>query len=293
MKKNTAHKIFNSISVGKPLIPVEGTPFNQWFNNNLHLSKPVATRLETRNFSAWFDDAPVLNDICVTFNKHQINCIVGPSGGGKSTLIRSINRINDAVEGFATQGEIRFNGVDIYAPAIDATQLRTEIGMVFQKPCVFPKSIVENVLFGLQHLKKLSSRQKHAIIEEKLKAAALWNEVEWRLNDQAATLSIGQQQRLCIARTLAVNPTVMLLDEPTSSLDPVSTRAIEELMMKLRDQYTIIFVTHDILQARRIADKLIFICEGKVIEQGDKEKLFTHPEKKQTWEYLNNAYCKC
>lgn len=248
--------------------------------------------IDVRQFSASFKQARVLENIDLSFINHQINCIVGPSGSGKSTLIRSINRINDDIATFSHQGEIFFNGKNIFQEK-DATLLRTKIGMVFQKPCVFPKSIRENVLFGLQYSKKLSKQQKQAIVEEKLKAVSLWNEVEHRLNDQANALSIGQQQRLCIARTLAVNPQVLLLDEPTSSLDPASSRAIEDLMLQLKHRYTIIFVTHNILQAKRISDRLIFMCDGRVIEQGDKEKLFNDPDKQQTRDYLNNEYCRC
>jgi phosphate transport system ATP-binding protein len=165
--------------------------------------------------------------------------------------------------------------------------------MVFQKPCVFPNSIRENVLFGLQFNRTLSVQQRQVIMEEKQKAVGLWDEVVQRLDSPAKELSLGQQQRLCIARTLVVDPQVLLLDEPTSSLDPVSNRAIEDLMLQLKDCYTIIFVTHNILQAKRIADHLIFMCDGKVIEQGDKEQLFNNPDKKQTWDYLNNEYCYC
>lgn len=248
--------------------------------------------IQVQQFNAWFERNHVLNDINLSFNQHQINCIIGPSGSGKSTLIRSINRINDDLSTFRYQGNILFRESSVYAEK-DATTLRTQIGMVFQKPCVFPKSIAENVLFGLKFCKKLSAHECRTIVEEKLKAVALWPEVKHRLDEPATALSIGQQQRLCIARTLAVNPDVLLLDEPTSSLDPVTSRAIEDLMLQLKERYTIIFVTHNILQAKRIADRLIFICDGRVIEQGNKEKLFKSPEQQQTWEYLNNEYCQC
>ncbi len=248
--------------------------------------------IEMIEFDAWFEDHQVLNKVNLSFDKHQINCIVGPSGGGKSTLIRSINRINDEVDGYHVQGDIQFGNTSIFNNK-DATGLRTRIGMVFQKPCVFPKSIEENILFGLRFGKKRTDRERSAIVEEKLKAVALWDEVKHRLSHSATALSIGQQQRLCIARTLAVDPEVLLLDEPTSSLDPVSSRAIEDLILQLKDRYTIIFVTHNILQARRIADQLIFICDGRVIEQGSRDTLFNHPQQRQTWEYLNNEFCQC
>ncbi len=248
--------------------------------------------IKMQQFNAWYNQIQVLKNINLQFNLHQINCIIGPSGSGKSTLIRSINRINDDTASFKHKGEILMKGINILAEQ-DVTVIRKQFGMVFQKPCVFPNSIRENVLFGLQFNHSLSRLQRQAIMEDKLKAVGLWNEVQQRLDSSATELSLGQQQRLCIARTLVVDPQVLLLDEPTSSLDPVSNRAIEDLMLQLKDRYTIIFVTHNILQAKRIADRLIFMCDGKVIEQGDKEQLFSNPSKQQTWDYLNNEYCYC
>ena len=248
--------------------------------------------IKMQQFNAWFDNIQVLKDINLQFNLHQINCIIGPSGSGKSTLIRSINRINDDIATFRHQGEILLKGTNLLAEQ-DVATIRKQLGMVFQKPCVFPNSIRENVLFGLQFDNTYSQQQRQAIMEDKLKAVALWNEVQQRLDSPATELSLGQQQRLCIARTLAVGPQVLLLDEPTSSLDPVSCRAIEDLMLQLKDRYTIIFVTHNILQAKRIADRLIFMCDSQVIEQGNKEQLFNNPVKQQTWDYLNNEYCYC
>jgi phosphate transport system ATP-binding protein len=251
------------------------------------------TIIDAKNFNVWFHEHHVLNDVSVGFQENQINCIVGPSGSGKSTLIRSINRLNDTAEGVFFKGAIEFNGKNIYHKSVDETSLRKEIGMVFQKPCIFPKSISQNVLFGIQHLRKLSKLEKMQIVEETLTAVSLWKEVSHRLNEKADTLSIGQQQRLCIARTLAVNPEVIVLDEPTSSLDPVSTRAIEDLMLTLKEEYTLVFVTHDILQAKRISDHLIFMCNGQVIEQGSKEQLFNSPKEEQTRSYLIDEYCEC
>lgn len=256
----------------------------------LRQSRPV---IEAKHFHVWFGEHHILQDISVRFCSNRINCIVGPSGGGKSTLIRSINRLNDEVEGAVLEGEISFDGKNVYDRDVDETQLRKKIGMVFQKPCIFPKSIRDNVLFGIQHLRKISKQEKARIVEDNLRAVSLWKEVCHRLGDRADTLSIGQQQRLCIARTLALNPEVLMLDEPTSSLDPVSTRAIEELMLQLKAEYTLIFVTHDILQAKRISDHLVFVCNGKIIEQGTKDKLFDHPDQQQTWEYLHEEYCDC
>ncbi len=263
--------------------------------NGLEEAKNIL--VEINGFNAWFNDFHVLKDVCIGFREKRINCIIGPSGSGKSTLIRSINRINDDVDGFLYQGDIHFNGDihgrSIYHKDVDVNRLRTKVGMVFQKPCVFPKSIYENALFGVKHLKKLSKHEKFQIVEENLNAVSLWKEVSNRLHEKATTLSIGQQQRLCIARTLAVKPTVILLDEPTSSLDPVSTYAIEKLMLQLKEYYTIVFITHNIVQAKRIADYLVFMCEGQVIEEGTKEKLFSNPDKQQTRDYLSNEYCEC
>ncbi len=253
----------------------------------------ITAAVEINDFHVWFDEAPVLRGISLALQKHRINCIIGPSGSGKSTLIRSLNRMNDDVEGYSFKGSIHFDGEPILRKSVNVATLRTDIGMVFQKPCVFPKSIAENVLFGVQYVKKLSRQERLHLVEANLKAVSLWKEVSHRLHDRAGSLSIGQQQRLCIARTLAVKPKVILLDEPTSSLDPVSTRAIEDLMLELRQEYTIVFVTHNIQQAQRVADQLVFMCNGGVIEQGPKQKLFGNPENEQTRKYLNEEYCDC
>ncbi len=257
------------------------------------VGKTLKEVIQIKNFQVWIKENHILANIQLSIPKNEITCIIGPSGSGKSTLIRSINRINDGISGLNIQGEIIFNGLSVNDKDVDVAQLRTQIGMVFQKPCVFPKSIKENVLFGIQHLKNLSKLEKLQIAEEHLKTVSLWKEVSHRLNDKAISLSLGQQQRLCIARTLAVKPEVILLDEPTSSLDPVSTRAIEEMMVKLKENYTIIFVTHNIQQAKRIADNLIFICDGKVIEQGPASRIFSCSTNPQTKAYLRDEYCDC
>lgn len=249
--------------------------------------------INTSAFNVWIKDAHILDGINISIPKNRITCIVGPSGSGKSTLVRSLNRINDEISGIKIQGNAHFEGSDIYDENTDTALLRSKIGMVFQKPCVFPKSISENVLFGIQHQKKLTKIEKLEIVEENLKAVSLWKEVSHRLNNPASSLSIGQQQRLCIARTLAVKPQVILMDEPTSSLDPVSGRAVEETILKLKEKYTLVFVTHNIQQAERIADHLVFLCDGKIIEQGPVNKLFQNPESARTKEYLKNEFCDC
>jgi phosphate transport system ATP-binding protein len=249
--------------------------------------------LQTEKLNVWINNTHILDNISVKIPKNRITCIIGPSGSGKSTLVRSFNRINDDVEGFCSEGQLLFNNEDIYDPKTDVAILRSKVGMVFQKPCVFPKSISENVLFGIKRQKKLSAIEKLQIVEENLKAVSLWKEVSHRLNDSAASLSIGQQQRLCVARCLAVKPEIILMDEPTSSLDPVSARVVEQTILDLKKNFTIIFVTHNIQQAERVADQLIFLCDGKIIEQGPVNKLFQNPEKQQTKEYLKNEFCDC
>jgi len=249
--------------------------------------------LKASGLNVWIDQSHILSDIDLSIPENEITCIVGPSGSGKSTLIRSFNRINDDVNGINIQGSLQYNHIEIYSNDKDTALLRSKIGMVFQKPCVFPRSISENVLFGVQHQRKLNSIEKLKIVEDQLKAVSLWKEVSHRLNDEASSLSIGQQQRLCIARALAIKPEVILLDEPTSSLDPVSTRFIEETILKLKEHYNIVFVTHNIQQAERIADQLVFLCDGKIIEQGPVHKLFQNPDNQQTKDYLKNEFCDC
>lgn len=249
--------------------------------------------LNISNFHVKINSTIILKDINLTVAKNNITCIIGPSGSGKSTLIRSINRINDDVIGYKKEGEIHFQNNSIFTKNTDVASLRKDIGMVFQKPCVFPKSIAENVLFGIQHSKKLSKIEKAEIVEKQLKAASLWNEVSQRLDALGSSLSIGQQQRLCIARTLAMEPQLILLDEPTSSLDPLSTRAIEQIMLDLKKEYSIIFVTHNIDQAKRIADHIIFMCDGEIVEQGTASEILTNAQHPRTRSYLINEYCDC
>jgi len=256
-------------------------------------SSQQVNAIRLSKFGVWIKESHIVDNVSLDIPENKITCIIGPSGGGKSTLLRSLNRMNDELNGLVTEGEIYFKGKEIHQKEIDLVSLRADVGMVFQKPCVFPKSISENVLFGVQHHKKLSKLEKLHIVEECLKTVSLWDEVSHRLHDKASSLSIGQQQRLCIARTLAVKPKVILLDEPTSSLDPVSTRAIEEMMLKLKDKYTIVFVTHNIKQAKRIAHKLVFVCNGKVIEQGDSETVFNNPMSSQTRDYISEEFCDC
>lgn len=262
--------------------------------NKEGFEKPAGkTTILTRKLNVWFHEAHILKDIDIELKENSITGIIGPSGGGKSTLIKSLNRMNDEIEGFKYSGEIHFNQTNIYSNNILIHDLRKQIGMIFQKPCIFPKSIFENVLFGVRHTRKLDYTLSCAIVEENLRAVSLWKEVSGRLHDKAITLSIGQQQRLCIARALAIKPKIILMDEPTSALDPISTLAVEELIRELKNQYTIVCVTHNMEQARRLSDNIIFMCEGKLIEQGNKERFFSSPRQQQTKDYLKWNSCEC
>ncbi|MCL4140904.1 UNVERIFIED_CONTAM: hypothetical protein GTU68_037416 [Idotea baltica] len=253
-------------------------------------AKPSAFVIE--NFSAWFDQHCAVSQLNVEIPAREITCIAGPSGSGKSTILRSLNRINETVEGFRTEGSIKIEDSDLIDDYPDLTELRSKVGMVFQKPCVFPRSIRENVLFGIRG-EKLNSAERSKIVMESLCSVALWTEVEHRLDQPATSLSLGQQQRLCIARTLAVNPDILLLDEPTASVDPVSARAIEDLVLSLKKHFTIIMVTHNIQQAKRIADNLLFVCNGQLIEGGPKDFMFSCSAKEKTRTFLNEDFCAC
>jgi phosphate transport system ATP-binding protein len=242
--------------------------------------------IELENVNVWYKNLQILKSLQIGFLKKSITCIIGPSGGGKSTLIRSIDRINDETEGFKLKGSVLLNGVDVYSDETDVSEVRRRIGMVFQKPTVFPRSILENVVFGLLPYKKLSKSEALEIAETHLKAVFLWKEVSHRLHEKATTLSIGQQQRLCIARTLALKPEVLLLDEPTSSLDPVAAAGIESLILQLKKDYTIIIVTHNLNQAKRVADQVVFLHEGSVVEIANTNTFFDAPNMPQTRDYI-------
>jgi len=220
--------------------------------------------------------------------KNQVTAIIGPSGCGKSTLLRTLNRMNDFIDSFNTDGIIKFDGDDIYAADADPVEIRRRIGMVFQKPNPFPKSIYKNITWGPQINGYQGDLDK--LVEESLKGAALWDEVKDRLNESALSLSGGQQQRLCIARCIAMRPEVILMDEPASALDPKSSARVEELIAKLRQDYTIVIVTHNMQQAARVSDNTLFLYEGELIEYGPTKTLFTKPEKKQTEDYITGRF---
>ncbi|MCX7981400.1 MAG: phosphate ABC transporter ATP-binding protein PstB [Syntrophales bacterium] len=243
-----------------------------------------------KNLSFYYGEVAALKDITMDIEKNRVTALIGPSGCGKSTLLRVFNRMNDLIDGARVEGQITFHGQDIYAPDVDPVELRRKIGMVFQKPNPFPKSIYNNITFAPRLCGVRDKETLAALVEESLKQAALWDEVKDILDRSAMTLSGGQQQRLCIARALAMKPEVLLMDEPTSALDPISTAKIEELIEELKSRYTIIIVTHNMQQAARVSEKTAFLYMGKLIEYNNTEKIFTNPEVKQTEDYITGRF---
>lgn len=231
-----------------------------------------------------------LKSINMRIPEKRVTAYIGPSGCGKSTLLRCFNRMNDLVDGVKIDGEILLDGEDIHAPALNVADLRRRVGMVFQKPNPFPKSIYENVAYGLRLQGINDRRVLDDVVEKSLKGAALWDEVKDRLHDNALGMSGGQQQRLVIARAIAISPEILLLDEPASALDPISTLKIEELIHELKDRYTIIIVTHNMQQAARVSDYTAFMYLGELIEFGDTSTIFTNPREKQTEDYITGRY---
>jgi phosphate transport system ATP-binding protein len=243
-----------------------------------------------RNVNFYYGNFQALTDITMDFDRNMVTALIGPSGCGKSTLLRLFNRMNDLIYGTRVEGEIVFEGQDIYAADVDSVEIRKKIGMVFQKPNPFPKTIYDNIAYG-PRLTGLNNRNAlDELIEHSLKQSVLWDEVKDILNKPAMTLSGGQQQRLCIARAIAMKPDVLLMDEPTSALDPIATAKIEELIEELKEKYTIIIVTHNMQQAARISDKTGFFYIGRLIEYSATEKLFTTPEKRQTEDYITGRF---
>lgn len=250
----------------------------------------MSTIISVQNLNLWYGSNQALYDVSMELPDNQITAFIGPSGCGKSTFLKTLNRMNDLVDGVRIQGKIFYDGQDIYAPQVDTTWLRKEIGMVFQKPNPFPMSIYDNIAYG-PRLQGIRAKVKlDEIVETSLRGAAIWDEVKDRLNKSALGLSGGQQQRLCIARALAVEPKVLLMDEPTSALDPISTSKIEELASELKKNYTIIMVTHNMQQAARISDKTAFFLLGKMIEFDSTEQLFSMPKDKRTEDYITGRF---
>ena len=247
-------------------------------------------KLEAKGVKVFYDDFMAIKGIDMKIRANKITAFIGPSGCGKSTFLRLFNRMNDYVDGFRMEGEILIDGENIYKKNVNVEQLRKQVGMVFQKPNPFPKSIYENVAYGLkiQGIKdKVYLKDK---VEDSLKQVGLWSEVKEDINKSALALSGGQQQRLCIARALAVEPSIILMDEPTSALDPISTAKIEELIYHLKEKYTIVIVTHNMQQAGRISDYTAFFYMGELIEYDKSKKLFTNPEKQQTENYITGRF---
>jgi|TARA_B110000305_G_scaffold64179_1_gene71442 phosphate transport system ATP-binding protein len=251
--------------------------------------KDQAIMIDDLDFS--YGENKVLFDVSLNVPRNQVTAFIGPSGCGKSTLLRSLNRMNDLIdEAKINKGSIKINGVDIYDKSVDVIELRKKVGMVFQKSNPFPKSIYQNIAYGLQIQGIKSKKIIDETVEQSLRRAALWDEVKDRLNENAYGLSGGQQQRLCIARTLAVDPEIILMDEPCSALDPVATGRVEELILSLKDRYTIVVVTHNMQQAGRISSRTAFFYLGELIEYNPTKKIFLNPQKKQTEDYISGKF---
>ena len=248
------------------------------------------SKISVQNMNLWYSDFHALHNINIEIEPNEITAFIGPSGCGKSTLLRSLNRMNDLVEGCRIEGKVLLDGEDIYHGNLDVNVLRKRVGMVFQQPNPFPFSVYENVAYGLR---LAGEKDKHVLderVETSLKQAAIWDEVKDHLYDNALSFSGGQQQRICVARVLAVQPEVVLLDEPTSALDPISSAKIEDTLLNIRNQYTIIIVTHNMQQASRISDKTAFLLNGDLVEFSKTEKMFIHPDDEKTSDYLNGKF---
>ena len=252
----------------------------------------MSEKLLARSLNAYFGTNHAVRDINMTVNANRVTAIIGPSGCGKSTLIRCFNRMHEVVPGAKVEGEVLLDGEDIYAPSVDPVEVRRRIGMVFQRPTPFPTmSVADNVAAGLRlNGVALSRAARNRIVEQSLRQAALWDEVKDRLNRPGISLSGGQQQRLCVARALAVKPEVILMDEPCSALDPISTARIEELLLELKENYTIVIVTHNMQQAARCSDFTAFMYTGQLIEFGETRQIFTNPTRPETEDYITGRF---
>ena len=246
--------------------------------------------MTVQGLDLWYGDHQALHDISMNIPEKSITALIGPSGCGKSTFLKTLNRMNDLIPGVKITGDVRYRDQDIFAPGTDVNELRREIGMVFQKPNPFPMSIYDNIAYGPRTHGIKNRARLDEIVEKSLRGAAIWDEVKDRLKKNALGLSGGQQQRLCIARALAVEPEVLLMDEPTSALDPISTSKIEELAMRLKEQYTIVIVTHNMQQAVRISDRTAFFLLGELVECGDTQQLFSQPQDKRTEDYITGRF---
>jgi phosphate transport system ATP-binding protein len=251
-------------------------------------SRPDLIRVE--NFSFHYGEKQAIFDIDMAIPEHRVTALIGPSGCGKSTLLRNMNRMNDLIDGVRHEGDIRLNGISLYDPSVEVISLRKRVGMVFQKYNPFAKSIYENVVFSLRVAGRSNRSELDETVERALKSAALWDEVKDRLHDSAFGLSGGQQQRLCIARAIANQPEILLMDEPCAALDPLATLKIEELITKLKSQYTIVIVTHNMEQATRCSDRTAFLYMGRLIEYGDTVQIFNRPSHPETEAYITGRF---
>ena len=248
-------------------------------------------KITAANVSVWYGSVKAIHDVSIDVNQDSVTALIGPSGCGKSTFLRTLNRMNDTIVGARVAGDIRLDGDDIHAPAMDVVQLRARVGMVFQKPNPFPKSIYENVAYGPRiHGLARSRAELDGIVEASLRRAGLWEEVKDRLSESGTALSGGQQQRLCIARAIAVDPEVILMDEPCSALDPVATARIEELIHALAERYAIVIVTHNMQQAARVSQRTAFLDRGRLVEHGATTQIFTNPREDRTRDYITGRY---
>lgn len=246
--------------------------------------------IETRDVNFWYGDFHALKNISMDIEEKSVVAFIGPSGCGKSTFLRLLNRMNDLIPNTRLTGSVQINGQDIYGKGVNVDELRKDVGMVFQRPNPFPKSIFENVAYGLRVNGVTDTQFIRQRVEESLRGAALWDEVKDKLKESAYALSGGQQQRLCIARAMAVSPSVLLMDEPASALDPISTTKVEELIHELKHDYTIVIVTHNMQQAARVSDKTAFFYMGQMVEYGDTKTIFISPKKEQTQNYITGRF---
>ncbi|HET7707114.1 MAG TPA: phosphate ABC transporter ATP-binding protein PstB [Gemmatimonadaceae bacterium] len=256
----------------------------------IHEVPEASPKIQVRDFNFYYGDHHVLHDIALDIPEKQVTAFIGPSGCGKSTFLRSINRMNDIIPGARARGTLMLDNQDLYAKAVDVVALRRKVGMVFQKSNPFPKSIFENVAYGLRIGGVNDRRLLDDVVQTSLQRAALWDEVKDRLDSSAMSLSGGQQQRLCIARALAVDPEVLLMDEPASALDPIATQKIEELVYELKSNYTIVIVTHNMQQAARVSDRTAFFMLGKLVEYDDTNTIFMNPKQKLTEDYITGRF---
>ncbi len=278
-------------------VPTTRAPVVQTSPREQHLDPNAAMMFDVDDLNVFYGDFHAVFDVSLDIRQHEITAFIGPSGCGKSTMLRCFNRMNDLIEGARVEGQLRYHGTDLYAPAVDPVEVRRRIGMVFQKPNPFPKSIYDNIAFGPKIVGFGGNLDD--LVEESLTRAALWDEVRDKLGDSAFALSGGQQQRLCIARAIATSPDVLLMDEPCSALDPIATLRIEELMQELKEDYTIIIVTHNMQQAARVSDRTAFFNvrlneegqrTGRLVEYAETGKLFTNPDQKATEDYITGRF---